>query len=111
MKFHYCGMIAMIKCHEDSNQFTSCKEKPDNMTHAGPPRSHKRPQLATTIEESGRVPPFSCAHLSRDTSLGYPWVAHTLYPGIHLCRKGQVSSNSATVEATKFMGLHKSHMR
>jgi hypothetical protein len=37
------------------------------------------------------------------------WPVH--YPGIHHCRKGEVSSNTVTVEATKLVGPHKSRMR
>jgi hypothetical protein len=36
------------------------------------------------------------------------WPIH--YPGIHHCRRGEVSSNSVTVEATKFAGPYKSRM-
>jgi hypothetical protein len=41
---------------------------------------------------------------------GHPWVARSLsdYTSV---KRGKVSSNSATVEATKFAGSHKSHMR
>jgi hypothetical protein len=64
-------------CRRDSNQFTLGKVKPDNTTHAGPPRPHMRPHFATTIKESNLVPPFPSAHLPHDTSSGYPWVACT----------------------------------
>jgi hypothetical protein len=37
------------------------------------------------------------------------WVAHIL-SWCTSCRQGRVSSNSATVKATKFVGPHKSHM-
>jgi hypothetical protein len=33
------------------------------------------------------------------------------HPSIHHCRRGEVSSNSVIVKATKFTGPHKSSMR
>jgi hypothetical protein len=33
------------------------------------------------------------------------------YPGIHHCKRGEVSSNSAIVKTTKFTGPGKSRMR
>jgi hypothetical protein len=36
---------------------------------------------------------------------------HVHYHGIHHCRRGEVSSNSVMVEATKLAGPHKSRMR
>jgi hypothetical protein len=73
----------------------------------------KTPHVVTVRDNYQRVRPGpispSSACLSCDTSLGYPWMAHTLF-WYTSCRCGRVSSNSATGEATKFVRLHKSHM-
>jgi hypothetical protein len=37
------------------------------------------------------------------------WPIH--HPGIHYYRNGEVSSDSVTINATRFTGLHKSRMR
>jgi hypothetical protein len=55
-------------CRGDSNQYTACKGKPGNTTHARPPRPHLWPQFVTMIKESGRIPPFPNARLSHDTT-------------------------------------------
>jgi hypothetical protein len=62
------------------------------------------------IKELGQVTPFPSARLPHDaTHWAIPgWPIH--YPGIHHCRRGEGSSNLMTIEATKFVGLHKSHM-
>jgi hypothetical protein len=36
------------------------------------------------------------------------WPVH--YPGKHQCRNGEVSSNSVTINATKFVEPHKFHI-
>jgi hypothetical protein len=75
-----------------------------------PRRHHEWPPFAMTIKESAQVlyRPSTClAHDNLDEHL---WVAHTLSECTSV-KRGKVSSNSATVEATKFAGPHKSHMR
>jgi hypothetical protein len=66
------------------------------------------PELTSTpsclIKESVRVPPLSSAHLPRNTSLGYPWVARTL-SRLHHYRDGEVSSDSATIKASNLSKL------
>jgi hypothetical protein len=81
------------------------------MTHARPLRPHMWPQFMTTFKELGRVPPFPSARLPYYTTLWAirGWPVH--YPGIHLYRRGEVSSNSVTVKVTKFAAPNKSHMR
>jgi hypothetical protein len=49
-----------------------------NTTHVGSQRPSMWQQFAMTIKDSVRVPPLPSARLPCDTSLGYPWVAHTL---------------------------------
>jgi hypothetical protein len=74
-----------------------------------PHRYHEWPPLALTIKESSQ------AH--RTLVLSSTWKPHRVvrgwpehYPNV--IREVQwVSSSSATVEATKFVGPHKSHMR
>jgi hypothetical protein len=39
------AFIQIRKCHRDSNQYTPCKRKSDNTTHARSPRPHMRPQF------------------------------------------------------------------
>jgi hypothetical protein len=43
------------------------------------------------------------------TPPGHPWVAHTLSQCTFV-KLGMISSNSMTIEATKFVGPHKSSM-
>jgi hypothetical protein len=64
----------------------------------------------TMIKESGRVLPFPSARLPHDTTLGAISGWPIYYHGIHHCRRVEVSSNSATVEANKFVRPHKSCM-
>jgi hypothetical protein len=78
-------------------------------TH-GPRRHHEWQQFTTTIKESSRthltlVHVFH-AYASADT----PWVSHAL-SHVSLMRYGRVSSNSATVKASRFAGPKKSRMR
>jgi hypothetical protein len=70
---------------------------------------HEWPQFTTTIKESSRahhtlVQVFHM--IPHRTSVGGP---HTI--PMSPVEYGGVSSNSATIEATKFMGPHKSRMR
>jgi hypothetical protein len=73
----------------------------------------KTPRAATAHDDYQRVEPGSphpSARLSHDTSSGIRgW--HVLYAGIYHCMCGRVSSNLTTVEATKFVEPHKSHVR
>jgi hypothetical protein len=78
--------------------------------HARHPRPHMQPQFMTMIKELGRVPPFPSARLPRDTTLGAIRGCSIHYPGIHHCRRGEVSSNSVLIEATKFVRPHRSRM-
>jgi hypothetical protein len=70
-----------------------------------------QPQFATTIKESGRVPPVPSVRLLHNTTSWAirEWPVH--YHDIHHCRRCEVSSNSATVKTTKFTGPYKSRMR
>jgi hypothetical protein len=76
-------------------------------------RVTKTPRAATVhnaIKESGRDLPHPSACLPHDSSTDIRgWHVH--YPSIHHCRRGEVSFNSAIVEATNFAGPHKSHIR
>jgi hypothetical protein len=72
-------------------------------------RHHKWTPFAMTIKESGRVLSHPSACLPSDNLDKYPWVAHTLSQCTSI-KRGKVSSNSVTVEATKFAEPHKSHM-
>jgi hypothetical protein len=72
-------------------------------------RHHEWPPFAMTIKESGRVLPCPSVVFHMITN-GHPWVAHTLSHCTSI-KWGKVLSNSATVEATKFTGPHKSRMR
>jgi hypothetical protein len=75
-----------------------------------PRRHHEWPPFTMTIKESGQILPHPSACLPRDNLNGHLWVAHTLSQCTSV-KQGKVSSNTATVEATKFVGPHKSHMR
>jgi hypothetical protein len=72
----------------------------------------KTPQVTIVHDDYQGIEPnplHPSACLSRDTSMSIRgWPVH--YPGIHHCRCDEVSSNSATVEATKFARSHKSRM-
>jgi hypothetical protein len=72
-------------------------------------RHHEWPPLTMTIKELGRVLPHPSACLTRDNLDEHPWVAHTLSQCTSI-KWGKVSSNSVTVDATKFAGPHKSYM-
>jgi hypothetical protein len=71
----------------------------------------KTPRVATVhnaIKESGRVLPHPSVRLPSDTSTGIRgWLMH--YPNVDPI--GMVSSDSMTLKAIKFAGLHKSRMR
>ncbi len=78
------------------------------MTHAGP----EDPLVATIhnmTKKLGRVLPHTSVIFHAYASADTPWVARTLshYTSV---KRGKVSSNSSTHEATKFAGPHKSHM-
>jgi hypothetical protein len=72
----------------------------------------KTPREATVHDDYQRVesgPPYPSAGLPCDTSMGTcGWPPH--YPNATV-KYGGVSSNSAAIEATKFMGPYKFRMR
>jgi hypothetical protein len=71
-------------------------------------RARRAPRVATvhdTVKESGRVLPRPSAVFHAFASTDTPWVAWH-YP-IYYPLGGKVSSNSATHEATYFVGPHK----
>jgi hypothetical protein len=96
-------------CRRDSNQYTSCKGKIWEHDTRGSRRHHEWPQFTTTIRESSRAH-LSLVHvlhvIPRRAFVGGP---HTI--PYTPWRYGRVLSNSATVDANKFMGPHKSRMR
>jgi hypothetical protein len=62
-----------------------------------------------TVKESGWVLPHPSVVFHVKTLTGSPWVVWTL-SHCTFVKLGKLSSNSATVKATKFAGPHKSHM-
>jgi hypothetical protein len=77
-----------------------------HMSHEGITSGH----LSWGIPKSqDRVLPHPSAAFHVKTSTGSPWVARTLSL-LSFVKRGKVSSNSVTNEATKFAGPHKSHM-
>jgi hypothetical protein len=62
------------------------------------------------IKESGQVLPHPSVIFHTYASVDKPWVARTLSHCTPM-KRGKVSSNSVTHEATKFVGLQKSRMR
>jgi hypothetical protein len=75
-----------------------------------PHRHHEWPPFVITIKESGWVLPHPSTVFHAKTSTGSPWVAQTLSQCTSV-KRGKVSFYSTTVEATKFVGPHKSRMR
>jgi hypothetical protein len=71
-----------------------------------PRRHHEWPPFAMTIKEFGTRSYITLV----SSSMWSPWVTWTLSL-LSSVKRGKVSSNSATIEATKFVGSHKSHMR
>jgi hypothetical protein len=72
----------------------------------------KTPRVATVHDNDQRDDlglPHPSARLPRDTSSGYLWVAHTL-SRYTSWRYDRIASISTTIQATKFMGPHKSCM-
>jgi hypothetical protein len=77
-----------------------------HVSHGGNMSGH----LSSWLSQSqDRVLPYPSVVFHAKTSTGSPWVARTLSL-LSSMKRGKVSSNSATVEATKFMWLHISHM-
>jgi hypothetical protein len=66
--------------------------------------------LTIRIKESGRIRPFPSVHLPCDTPHRAIRVWPVHYPDIHHYMRGEVSSNSATIKATMFVGFHTSRM-
>jgi hypothetical protein len=90
--------------------FKPCKVNHQTTWHS---RVMKTPRAATVhnvIKESGRVLPRPSAVFHMNPSVDNPWVAQTLSL-LNIHKRGKVSSNSATHDATKFVGPHKSYMR
>jgi hypothetical protein len=75
-----------------------------------PQRQHEWPSFAMTIKDLGWVLPHPNVVFHAKTSPDISWVAQTLSL-LSSVKRHKVSSNSVTVEATKFMGFHISHMR
>jgi hypothetical protein len=75
-----------------------------------PRRQHEWPPFTMTIKVSGLVLPHHSVVFHMKALTGSPWVARTLSL-LSSLKQGKVSSNSVTVEATKFVGPHKSYMR
>jgi hypothetical protein len=71
---------------------------------------HEWPPFVMTIKEAGRVLPHPSAIFHAKTTPGCPWVARTLSECTPV-KRGKVSSNSATVGATKFVGFYTTRMR
>jgi hypothetical protein len=93
----------------DSSQFKLCKSK-NLITQY--PRARRAPRVATVhdaVKESGRVLPRPSVVFHTYASVVTSWVARTLSYCTHV-KRDKVSSNSATYETTKFVGLHISHM-
>jgi hypothetical protein len=67
-----------------------------------PRRQHEWLQFATTIKESGRVAPFPSVRLPHNSTRWAIRGWHLHNPGIHHYMRSEGSSNSATIEATKF---------
>jgi hypothetical protein len=82
--------------------------KGNNLTtwHTWTRKATRVATFTTTIKESSRVTPFPSVRLPRDTPHRAirGWSIH--YPGIHHYRRGEGSSNSATIKATMFAGFH-----
>jgi hypothetical protein len=84
------------------------RAKPDNMTHV----VHEDITSGNNsrwLSKSRAGSYLTLVHVFHAIPQGHPWVAHTPSQCTS-CRQGRVSSNSVTVEATKFAGPHKSHM-
>jgi hypothetical protein len=75
-----------------------------------PRRQHEWPPVTMTIKESGQVLPCPSVVFHVKNWPGSPWVAQTLFL-LSSMKRGKVSSNSATVESTKFVGFHIACMR
>jgi hypothetical protein len=74
-----------------------------------PQRQHKWPPFVMTIKRLGQVLPHPSAVFHAKTSTGSPWVDRTLSHCTSV-KWGKLLSNSATVEAIKFVGPHNSHI-
>jgi hypothetical protein len=114
VKCHFYEMTATSKYHpypRVSRRFESiyilAREQHD--AHE-PRRHHEWPQLVRMIREStgSHLSLVHVFHVIPHARLSVGVPVH--YPGIHHCRRGEGSSNSVTIEATKFVGPHKSRM-
>jgi hypothetical protein len=98
-------------CHEDSNQYTPCKRKPDNTTYAQSLRAYVRLPFAKSLWDqncSSTLGIKSWLHSDRPAItviLGY----HILPPTT--AKEYRLQFDQAVTEATRFTGHHKSCMR
>jgi hypothetical protein len=107
---HSCLRIRRNRgCHRDSNQYTHCKGNNLTTRPRESRRQHEWPPFTMTIKESGWVLPHPSAVFHIKTLTVSLWVAQTLSQCTSM-KRGKVSSNSATVEATKFVRPYKSYM-
>jgi hypothetical protein len=107
----WASLIHIQGCRGDLNQYTPCREITWQHDTREPRRQHEWPPFVMSIKESGRVGSYFTIVLSSTRYLnGHPWVAQTLSHYTSM-KWGKISSNSATVEATKFAGPDKSRMR
>jgi hypothetical protein len=75
-----------------------------------PYRHHEWPPFVMSIKELGQVLSRPSVIFHVKTSMSGLWVARTLSQYTSM-KQGKLSFNSVTVEATKFVGPHKSRMR
>jgi hypothetical protein len=83
----------------------------NNLTtrHTWVTQAPRGPPFAMTIKELDRILPRPSDISHMKTSMGSPWVTRTLSYYTSM-KWGKVSSNSATIKVTKFVGPHKSCM-
>jgi hypothetical protein len=77
-----------------------------HMSHEGNMSGHLSQWLSKSRDQ---VLPHPSVIFHVKTSTGSPWVAQTLSL-LSSMKRGKISSNSVTVEATKFAGFQMSHM-
>jgi hypothetical protein len=82
--------------------------KGNNLTtwHTWATKARQVVTFTTMIKESDQVAPFPSVCLPRDPPHRAIRGWHVHYLGIHHYRSGEGSSNSATIEATMFVGFH-----
>jgi hypothetical protein len=89
-----------------SSQFNLCKGKNLTTRHLGARRAPRVATVHDAVKELDRVLPHPSAIFHAYASTDTPWVARTLF---HCTprKRGKVSSNSMTHEATQFAGIPK----